>query len=441
MNRILPACTCVLLLALLGCAPVKSRVSYVEPAPGEEILNALPTIRVGFDRPMDPGTVNQDTFLVQGSESGAHSGDIVLDPRNTEVTFTPHDPFAAGELITVILKDDIRSQSGKFLKEYRWEFRLLPPPEVELPAFELVSLDPGIESTIAPRLTSITATFSDPYNPFAAAPSSVVVEGERSGAREIAFENLFTGGDALRMTVGRPFLAGESVSVAITPTLTSAAGAPAAAALVRFTVKNAGSLWPEAAHAQGAGLAPGGGLLFRDADADGVDEWALVHPDGLVEAQDASAGDPGPVVSWTLPQGTIDAAAGDFDGDGRADLVCLATDGATLYLFRGAQSISLLLLDPQVITFPGASAVAVAGGHFDEDGVRDLFIRENGGARIAWGGASTPLLTSTELPGIEASAPAAAGDLDGDDLVDIACPLPSSAGAALSAGGAERDRA
>lgn len=417
------AAALALALGLVGCAPIESEVDYVDPPQDAVTASTTLAIEVGFDHAMDPASVTSSTFIVEGSASGVHTGAFTFTGGEAVVRFVSTRSFVPGELVTVHLTDWIRSRSDKQLDAYSWSFTVAPPPPTA--PFEVTRLVPAIESVAAPRTGTIQIEMASPFNPFSAGAGSVLVEGSRSGQRIVSFADLFLSGRTLRVNVDRAFLAGERVTVAVTPLLRSIEGVAAPASVVGVTVRNPGSLWPAAALSSGAGLG-GGRILLLDADADGREEWALVSSDGTVRARDVDAAGPAAESAWNLGEPVADAAVGDFDADGRADLAVLVASGDALELFLGSASLTLLFESPIRIDLAAPAAGATAA-HADADGVMDLLLHDGSGLAIAWGDASEPLLSQAALPPLAPIGAPVAADFDGDALPDLALPVSGGA--------------
>ncbi len=87
--------------------PIKSlEVVSVSPQPHTSV-SVTTAVRVTFDRPVLPSSVDSSSFGVVGRQSGAASGEFQFSGRR--VTFTPDSPFAAGETVTVNLSREITS--------------------------------------------------------------------------------------------------------------------------------------------------------------------------------------------------------------------------------------------------------------------------------------------------------------------------------------------
>ncbi|MGE4619523.1 MAG: FG-GAP-like repeat-containing protein [Planctomycetota bacterium] len=412
----------LLVVAVAGCAPIKTEVTSVFPTAGSlTTVNPLEffEIEVGFDHKMDLASVTTESFVVTGTESGAISGLFRLSSSETNVIFTTLVPLFRNENITVSLASSIRSQSGKSLKAYSWSFNVesnivVPPGS----GFVVASMNPSIESNTASPTAILQPTFTSPYDPFAATGASVVVEGSRSGTRNINLQDVLTGIDTLKVVSDRPFLAGERISLAIGDGLFGLDGTALDQILLAATVRNLGSEWPGVPLDSGTSLASGT-IVFLDYDADGIDEWAVVGGNGIVELQDSTPSGLGNSNSWTLPEPLAGAAVGDFDGDGRVDLVCLGATAERIYLLRGSFSIAIPLEDPVQINLATLSTKIVAA-HADSDGITDLLASGSEGLSVLWGSENTPLNQQAQLDSAATLGSPVASDLDGDDIIDLA---------------------
>ncbi|NCG56976.1 MAG: hypothetical protein GWP35_08735, partial [Proteobacteria bacterium] len=79
---------CLILIGIVGCAPIKTEIDFVSPAPGStaELINF--SIEVGFDHKMDLATFTNETFIVSGSTSGAIEGIFSTVGNSRQVTFS-----------------------------------------------------------------------------------------------------------------------------------------------------------------------------------------------------------------------------------------------------------------------------------------------------------------------------------------------------------------
>ncbi len=186
-------------------------------------------------------------------------------------------------------------------------------------------------------------------------------------------------------------------------------------------------------------------LAFGDLNGDKAPDW--VFDDGIVLSE---PGAPLGVVRVRAPARWSDALVDDFNGDGRPDAVTVGPEARSLDYYLGAPGG---LFNPFSVPIEGVAS-RLAAGDFDGDAVVDVAfaLGESAGARadavfIAFGGrapsASAPLRVG-ELRGVRQIAAASYGfggaELDGaDDLGLVGAP--DDGGPALAAllfGNAER---
>jgi len=420
-NNLYTLLSSLLVITLAGCAPIKTQVESVSPAAGAIVnvddLTTVTTIEVLFDHRMNMETLTSESFIVTGSSSGEISGTFAGVGENRRVVFTPLVPLLVDETIEVQLTGSIQSQSGKFLEPYSWNFTIdgevIPPGS----GFVLESMTPSIESLSTSPSVILQPKFSSPYNPFLASGATVVVEGSRSGTHVTTLQDVLIGIDTLHIATDRDFLAGERVTLALQNGLFGLDDTPLDPTIVGVTIRNLGSEWPGTQLDSGTALG-NGRVVFVDSDADGIDEWAIVAESGTVVLQDATPSGLGSSDSWTLSELVSDAAVGDFDGDGRTDLICLGATGERLHLLRGSFSIALPLEDPVEISL-ATVATRLTVAHADEDGIADLLLSGSNGLSVAWGSAANPLTQQALIDASEVIGPPAASDVDGDDLIDL----------------------
>jgi hypothetical protein len=115
------ACTLAGLIAPRAADATPPAVLSILPAPQKVNVLASAVVQVNFDTPIDPATVNAITFRVFGRWSGPASGSYVVN--SSSVTFTPDQPFFAGEWVTVSVSKGIENLAGEGLvKGYAWNF-------------------------------------------------------------------------------------------------------------------------------------------------------------------------------------------------------------------------------------------------------------------------------------------------------------------------------
>lgn len=121
-----------LLLLLVSLIPIKlNRLEasetpiYLSPVPGAALVPIKSPIVVRFNQPIDPASLNQyagqanhidPLFEVVGSKSGPHTGTVRLAQDSRTLLFTPSQPFATDETVSVLIGDQLKSENqGKLL--------------------------------------------------------------------------------------------------------------------------------------------------------------------------------------------------------------------------------------------------------------------------------------------------------------------------------------
>jgi len=171
---------------------------------------------------------------------------------------------------------------------------------------------------------------------------------------------------------------------------------------------------------------PGAGRALRDLDGDGAPDLVLLHEPGLALGVGDGGGGfvRGGELSAPDDRHFRDAAAGDFDGDGKIDLVAVASgqDPATptLSLFRGATGHAFEPI--RSIALPGLSFLieSISSGDVDGDGLDDLLVRADR-ARVAiyHGTRDGSFRAGSAFPAGDHPAGAVLVDLDRDGALDI----------------------
>ncbi|MEW5924103.1 MAG: FG-GAP-like repeat-containing protein [Candidatus Zixiibacteriota bacterium] len=83
-------------------------------SPGINELNAQTSVNINvtFDVDMNASSINASSFLVIGSYFGEYSGSIAYDDINRVAAFDPDIDFEYGEVVTVLLTEDIMSSDA-----------------------------------------------------------------------------------------------------------------------------------------------------------------------------------------------------------------------------------------------------------------------------------------------------------------------------------------
>ena len=123
MNRLVFLCTSLLLIAIIKLQAQAPKVTGVFPQNQTIHAAADAEIIVTFEAPVDPASVDAVSFKAFGRWSGPASGTVSFENNNTELHFSPDEPFFAGEWVTISLSKGIRSASSENLeKGYSWNY-------------------------------------------------------------------------------------------------------------------------------------------------------------------------------------------------------------------------------------------------------------------------------------------------------------------------------
>src|SRR5690606_38902096 len=193
-------------------------------------------------------------------------------------------------------------------------------------------------------------------------------------------------------------------------------------------------------------------IALGDIDGDGLTDIAAVDPgaSSVTIFHQVAAGSfraaPQVIAAAGIIANPEDLVAGDFDGDGRIDLLTQspATSEGRFFFQNASREFT-----PQAVTLQSTSPFALAGGDVDGDGRPDLVSADVDGGTITIqlqnaSGAFTAPIVLDAVGVLEGPEGIALGDLDGDGRVDVVVTARVGGGAALfrqngtgSFGGAE----
>ena len=162
---------------------VAPTVTLTEPGDNETDVPLDIAISATFSEPMDPSTLDGNTFLMMGI--GAPVSGEVTYSGNTAI-FTPSTPLSPNTLYTVAIVDDVQSASGiPLANDHIWTFTTVSGDSPTV-----VSIDPVHNEANVPLDKTITASFSEQMNPLTLDGSSFILT---EGTQEVSGEVTYSG--------------------------------------------------------------------------------------------------------------------------------------------------------------------------------------------------------------------------------------------------------
>jgi hypothetical protein len=140
---------------------------YISPLPDARFVSPATTIALRPGPPMDARSLKSASFNVLGSQSGVHSGSVLLGDDGTTVFFRPAHPFSLSENVKVTYAGGLVTAAGRDVGPVAFSFTITPrlvanPPDEILqapPAPAPVARAPG--SNAPPRAPQFVTLPSD----------------------------------------------------------------------------------------------------------------------------------------------------------------------------------------------------------------------------------------------------------------------------------------
>jgi len=100
-------------------------VTATNPQSNVSDISTSSDIEITFDQAMFSDSLNARTILVNGSQSGKHSGSISYNSGNHTATFNPTNDFAVGEMVTVTVTANVQNtQHAGMTSPYVFQFNI-----------------------------------------------------------------------------------------------------------------------------------------------------------------------------------------------------------------------------------------------------------------------------------------------------------------------------
>ncbi|MEO6169109.1 MAG: aryl-sulfate sulfotransferase [Chitinophagales bacterium] len=110
------------LFFLLIATSAVAKFEYVSPMPGSILNSPQSHIIIREGRYIDPASIDESLFLLQGTKSGTHSFRIAFSDDQKTILLYPHQPFAFNEEVTVSIKAGLAVHDVANVDPYSFQF-------------------------------------------------------------------------------------------------------------------------------------------------------------------------------------------------------------------------------------------------------------------------------------------------------------------------------
>ncbi len=412
--------TAAVVLGTSGATPPSSPSQFLlmETSPKDQTLGAAlkPTIRLGFNHPVNPSSLDHRPIRVFGRWSGVHQGTVTIQGQGTELRFDSDRPFFPGEWVTVTLTTDLQDQAGGALdRGYEWGFwtragtgdwnfadlgkrPVRREGEGQVRSYGAYAGDfdgDGFSDLMIPNEMSndVRVFMNDGTGDYGAFDLYPIPGGDTPSTNE---GGDFNGDGLTDFAVGNA--AGNLVSV--------------------FTGLPGGRFVHDEGYAVGRGIR---GLCVLDLNGDGAPDLVAASDQSHTVSTLINDGEGGfDIVQALKPmrRGVRSCATGDADGDGDTDVFVgsNATSEVAVLISDGQGTLT-----PQPAVNAGGGPWMLVSGDMNGDGLVDLVGANSPGGAVTVmlgdgrGGLDTPARYSTGRMTLAVDL----GDLDGDGDLDV----------------------
>jgi hypothetical protein len=135
-------------------------IAATVPRDRETDVSTISSIRVVFSEPIDPASIHQDTFFVNGGVAGTYSYD---EPNRTAILI-PSRPFPSSTVMTVTVTKEVKDLAGNPLEsDLTWSFTTASGTDRTPP--RIVTKTPGENATNVSVNSNISMTFGEDIDP------------------------------------------------------------------------------------------------------------------------------------------------------------------------------------------------------------------------------------------------------------------------------------
>ncbi|MCG6912389.1 aryl-sulfate sulfotransferase [bacterium BMS3Abin03] len=115
----------VLLLATFSISEAQNlntnKFQYLSPVPNSTLNNTATNIIIRYGEAIVADGISEK-LTVTGTKSGKHTGKIILAKNNSTILFKPDIEFAAGEVVTVDLKGNLRTITNEPVPDLKYSY-------------------------------------------------------------------------------------------------------------------------------------------------------------------------------------------------------------------------------------------------------------------------------------------------------------------------------
>jgi hypothetical protein len=148
-------------------------VGAVTPLDGAGSVDPAASVTAAFSEPVDPTTLNEATFTLEGAGIGSVPGTVSL--AGQIATLDPESPLALGTTYTARVTTGVQDLAGNALaSEVTWTFTTEAPADTTTPT--VATVVPADGSTLVSRTANLGATFSESIDPATATASTFVLD-------------------------------------------------------------------------------------------------------------------------------------------------------------------------------------------------------------------------------------------------------------------------
>ncbi|MCP4707199.1 MAG: Ig-like domain-containing protein, partial [Planctomycetes bacterium] len=115
-----------------------SGFQYVSPKPDAIMVSAQTNIIFRHSDYINSSKVSDNLISVIGSKSGIHEGEFILSDDAQTILFNPYNTFADNEVVTVQLREGLKTLSDSEINAYSFSFTTAPAEIVQISAAAFV---------------------------------------------------------------------------------------------------------------------------------------------------------------------------------------------------------------------------------------------------------------------------------------------------------------